>query len=145
MATTINRALSHRVHACLIFTALVSQAVGAQPAGRPGLREGRGPQPPATELPSPETANQYRQQALEAHQREARSAAARAVVGSVAVAARCVEGYVVNGSHRASASDVTIVAAERVDCDGGRCRAYQVTAARDGTQPFDLEVSVTCS
>jgi hypothetical protein len=51
----------------------------------------------------------------------------------------------VNGQHRASASDVKIVAAERAECEGGRCRSYQVTAARESDQPFDLEVSVTCS
>lgn len=146
MSTTIKRALSrHRAHAYLLFAAFVSLAVGAQPAGLPGLREGRPPQPQATEQPSPEIANQSRQQALEAHQRAGRSATARGAVGSVAVAARCVEGYVVNSSHRASAPDAKVVAAERAECDGGRCRAYQVTAARDGNQPFDLEVSVTCS
>jgi hypothetical protein len=70
---------------------------------------------------------------------------ARSVVSSVAAAARCQEGYVVNGNHRASAAEVRIVAAERRECDGGRCRSFQVTAARDTTEPFDLEVSVTCS
>jgi hypothetical protein len=88
---------------------------------------------------------QIREQTLAKHQTDGRSATARAAVGSVAVAARCVESFVVSGSHRVSAQDVRIVAAQERDCDGGRCRVYQVTAARDSTQPFDLEVSVTCS
>lgn len=143
MSTTIKRALSgYRVQACLFAAVLVSQGVSAQP---PGSREGPAPQVQATEQPSAEIVDHYRAQALQAHRRAARSGTARGAVGSVAVAARCVEGYVVNASHRASAPDVKIVAAERVACDRGRCRAYQVTAVRDGTQSFDLEVSVTCS
>jgi hypothetical protein len=121
---------------CLLIAALASQAVCAQP---PVLR------PPAAEQPSAEVANQYRRSALEKHRRDGSAGSARAVIGSVAVAARCVEGYIVNGSHRVSAEDVRIVAAERGHCDGGGCRSYQVTAARNKRQPFDLEVSVTCA
>lgn len=82
---------------------------------------------------------------MEEMARSARIGSARGAVGSVSVAARCIEGYVVNGRYSTSAADVKIVAAGRRDCEGGRCRAYQVTAARDGDEPFDLEVSVTCS
>lgn len=141
MRTTIERVSSRCGAPACIVAALLGQAVGAQ---LPGLREGFPPLAPAVQ-PNPEVANQSRQQALEKHQRDGRSAAARGAVGSVAVAARCVEGHVINGTHRASSSDVKVVAAERADCDGARCRSYQVTAARDGDQPFDLEVSVTCS
>ena len=108
-------------------------------AARPDLRAG---------APSEEALQKFltAQQGLRAkQQRDARSATARAAIGGVTVAARCVEGFVVNGSQRASAQDVRIVATERRDCDAGRCRAYQVTAARDSKEPFDLEVSVTCS
>jgi hypothetical protein len=128
----------YRVHTCLLVTALVSHGISAQPPAS-------APRQPPVEAPSAEVVNQYWQQTLEKQRRDGRSASARAAIGSVAVAARCVEGYVINGSHRVSAQDVEIVAAERRDCDGDRCRAYQVTAARDSTQPFDLEVLVTCS
>lgn len=137
MPTPIKRAvLRGRVHMCLLIAALVTEAVCAQPPIRT---------PPAAEQPSAAVVNQYRQSALQKHRRDGSAGNARGVIGSVAVAARCVEGYIVNGSHRVSAEDVRIVAAERGDCDAGRCRSYQVTAARNSRQPFDLEVSVTCA
>ena len=138
----------HCVYACLLVTAFASTGVNGQtstassdPAQRPAIDAARA----ELDAASAELLNQKRAQTLEKHRRDARSATARGAVGSVTVAARCVESFVVNGSHRASASDVKIVATARSDCADGRCRAYQVTAARDGTQPFDLEVSVTCS
>ena len=125
------------VHACLLAAAFATQSLAAQAPEPP---------PPAAETPVVEVARaQVRQAALQKHAPAARSASARGAIRSVAAAARCIEGYVVNGQQRASASDVRIVAAERADCDAGRCRSYQVTAARDSEQPFDLEVSVTCS
>lgn len=105
-------------------------------------------QNPELEERSPARLAADAQQILRAHRErmpDTRVVTARAAEGSVAAAARCKEGYVVNARHRASAEDVKIVAAERGECDAGRCRSYQVTAARDGAQPFDLEVSVTCS
>lgn len=137
MPTPIERAVfRYRAHVFVLIAALASQAVGAQPAAS---------RPPPAEPVTAEIANQLLQPTLAKQQRDARLANARGAVGSVAVAARCVKGYVLSVSHRANASDVKIVAAERRECEGGRCRSYQVTAARDGTQPFDLEVSVTCS
>lgn len=137
MSTPIKRVvLRGRVPMCLLIAALVSQAVCAQPPVR---------RPPAAEQPSAEVANQYRQSALEKHRRDGSAGSARGVTGSVAVTARCVEGHIVNTSHRVSAQDVRIVAAQRGDCDAGRCRSYQVTAARNSRQPFDLDVSVTCA
>jgi hypothetical protein len=122
---------------CFFVAALVSETLVAQVP-----LQG----PPEADIARIEVArSRVRQQALQKHQGEARSARARAAVGSVAVAARCVEGYVSSSQHRASASDVKIVAAERTECESGRCRSYQVVAARDSEQPFDLEVSVTCS
>jgi hypothetical protein len=136
----------HCVHVCLLVAALAGNPVGGQTsttgsdsAQRPAVDVA------ALDAAAAEVLEQRRQQTLEKHQRDGRSARARAAIGGVSVAARCVEGFVVNGTHRASASDVRIVAAEQRDCDGGRCRAYQVTAARDSQEPFDLEVSVSCS
>jgi hypothetical protein len=131
----------HWAHVCLLVTALASNPVSGQTSN---VRDGSG-QRPAIDAATAEALSQMRQRTLEKQRLDGRSASARAATGSVAVAARCVEGFVVNGSHRASAEDVRIVAAERRDCEAGRCRAYQVTAARDSAQPFDLEVSVTCS
>lgn len=132
---------------CLCLLVMVSGAVSAQTplprlqgeAARPEL---------GLERASEEVLQQFgvaQRELLTKQQRDAHSANARGAIGSVTVAARCVESFVVNGSHRVSAPDVRIVAAEPRDCDGGRCRAYQVTAVRDSTQPFDLEVSVSCS
>jgi hypothetical protein len=133
---------------CLCLLAVASGPVSAQTAGPPVV-QGNAVRP-EVELESlseeallPLRATQ--RELLLKHQRDGRSTSARGAIGSVTVAARCVQSFVVNGSHRVSAQDVRIVAAEPRDCDGGRCRVYQVTAARDSTEPFDLEVSVTCS
>ena len=130
---TVSRCLAH---VCLLLTALASHAVSAQQPPR---------SPAGLEKPSAEVVNQLRQQTREKNQRDGRLTSAKGSVGTAAVAARCVEGYIVSATHRASGSDVKIVAAERRDCDRNGCRAYQVNAARDGTQPFDLEVSLTCA
>ena len=145
MFTSISGTATRRrlFFASLLVAALVNQSVD----GQAPLSEGvRWPQPPLdAQVPPAEVVSQWRAVALEKHQRDGRSASARGVIGSVSVAARCVEAYVASGNHRASAPDVKVVSAERRDCDGRGCRSYQVTAARDSTQPFDLEVSVTCS
>lgn len=65
--------------------------------------------------------------------------------GSVAATARCKEGYVLEGKHKATDQSVSIVSANQRDCDAGGCRAYEVSAVSERTEPFDLEVSVTCS
>jgi hypothetical protein len=70
---------------------------------------------------------------------------AKDVTESVAATARCAIGYVVQGRPRASAADVVIVSEELLDCDVKGCRAFQVVAKRGSTEPFDLDVSVTCS
>jgi hypothetical protein len=137
MPTPIKGAvLRGRLPMCLLVAALVSHSVCAQP---PVSR------PPVAEQPSAEVVNQYRRLALEKHLRDGSTGSARGVTGSVAVTARCVAGFIVNTSHRVSAQDVRIVAAEHSECDAGRCRSYQVTAARNSRRPFDLEVSVTCA
>lgn len=142
MNTLVKLIVSRRwVHACLLITAFASMPL----SGQIPTASNDSAQRPAIDAASAEILNQKRAQTLEKYRRDGQSAIARGVVGSVSVAARCVESFVVSGSHRASASDVRIVAATQRDCEGGRCRAYQVTAARDSTQPFDLEVSVTCS
>jgi hypothetical protein len=140
MPTSVERAvLRYHLHGFVLIAALVSQCVGAQP--------GPNSPPAGAQLASvtAEIAKQRLQPTLTKQVRDGRSASARGVVGSVSAAARCVEGYVATSTHRVTAQDVKIVTAERRECEGGRCRSYQVTAARDGTQPFDLEVSVTCS
>jgi hypothetical protein len=138
MTTPMNLAVSRlRVHVYVLVPFFAAHAIAAQTA--------LPPRPAGVERPSAEVVNQLLQPTRDKQQRDGRSASARGAMGSVAVAARCVEGYVVSSSQRASASDVRIVAAERRDCDGRGCRSYQVTAARDSAQPFDLDVSVTCS
>lgn len=127
-------------HACLLIAALASAPLSGQIT-----TAGDSAQRAEIDAATSEVLNQKRQRALEKDRVAGRSASARGIVGSVSVAARCVDSFIVNGTHRASASDVKIVAAAQRDCEGGRCRAYQVTAARDSAQPFDLEVSVTCS
>jgi hypothetical protein len=64
--------------------------------------------------------------------------------GGATASARCSAGHVLSGDYRASAQDVE-VSERRVDCDGMRCRAFQVNAKREGLEPFELEVSVSCS
>jgi hypothetical protein len=129
------------VHVCLLVAALASSPVISQPP----IPRDDSAQRPVLDAAVAQAVEQWRQQTLEKRRLAARSTRARAVVGSVSASARCIESFVVSGSHRASAPDVRIVAAKQVDCEGSRCRGYQVTAARDGTEPFDLEVSVTCS
>jgi hypothetical protein len=70
---------------------------------------------------------------------------ARAAGGGVAAAARCRDGYLISGSHRADDPEVRIVSESRRDCDARGCRAYEVSAASDSGKPFNLTVSVTCS
>jgi hypothetical protein len=65
------------------------------------------------------------------------------VIESVSASARCLEGYVLQTRHRASAPDVEIVSEDFLDCDDGGCRAFQVVAR--GETLFDLQLSVTCS
>ena len=130
---------------CLCLLVVASGPVGAQTplAGEEAARPKFGLERPSEEVLR--QSGEAQREVLAKQQRDGRAASARGAVGSVTVAARCVESFLLNGSHRVSAPDVRIVAAEPRDCDGVRCRAYQVTAARDSTQPFDLEVSVTCS
>ena len=89
-------------------------------------------------------------EAARAQQRErilarAQQTLGRGVTGSVSATARCADGYVNLGQHRASAADVVIVRTLRLDCDARGCRAFQVDARRESNEPFDLEVSVVCS
>jgi hypothetical protein len=67
------------------------------------------------------------------------------ISGSGSAAARCVTGYVLKGSYSVSADDVRIVAERRHDCDTLGCRAFQVTTSRTSPEPYELDVSVTCS
>jgi hypothetical protein len=132
--------------ACLLAAALAGSPVSGQTStARDGSAQRPAVNAAALDAATAEVLSRARQQMLEKYGPDGRTASARAAIGSVSVAARCVEGFVVNGTHRASAADVRIVATERRDCDAGRCRAYQVTAAGDSQEPFDLEVSITCS
>ncbi len=70
---------------------------------------------------------------------------ARSAEGSVSAAARCKEGYVVEGSHSADDQSVSIVTRDLRACDTGGCRAYEVSAASEHIEPFELTVSVDCS
>jgi len=67
------------------------------------------------------------------------------VSGVVTASARCAGGYVVRGSHSASAPDVVIESEELIDCDVVGCRAFEIVAKRVSTAPYDLDVSVTCA
>jgi hypothetical protein len=78
-------------------------------------------------------------------QDESESVTVRAVVGGVSATARCVEGYVDQRFRHPSAADVLIESEQLVDCDAGGCRAFQVIAKRQRTDPFNLDVSVTCT
>jgi hypothetical protein len=144
-------ALSRRVSTYVLWLcvfALTSSVANAQAplprptqeaAAKPDLMQGH---------PSPEQLQKFlaaHEELRAKHQRAARSASARGAIGRTTVVALCIDSFVVNGTHRASAEDVKIVSAAPRDCEGDRCRAYEVTATRDSTQPFDLEVSVTCT
>lgn len=77
--------------------------------------------------------------------RDTTAVTARSADGSVVASARCKEGHVVNGRHTASDRAVTIVSEDVRDCDADGCRAYQVNAVSESTEPFDLSVSVVCA
>jgi hypothetical protein len=65
--------------------------------------------------------------------------------GSGGAAARCPSGYIVNSRYSTSSTDVRIVAERRFDCDARGCRAFQVNADRSSNEPYELDVSVTCT
>jgi hypothetical protein len=73
------------------------------------------------------------------------SASIRSATGSVAAAARCRDGYVLEGKHAAPDRSVKIVSENLRDCDVNGCRAYEVSAISESSEPFDLNVSVVCS
>ncbi len=66
-------------------------------------------------------------------------------VRSASVTARCAKGFVTANRHSASSSAVRITAEHFNDCEGSRCRAYEVNAKRDDSTPFSLTASVTCA
>lgn len=74
-----------------------------------------------------------------------KSVTARSAEGSVAASARCLEGYVTGREHSASDQNVAVVSEDLRDCEAAGCRAYEVSAISERTEPFDLSVSVTCS
>lgn len=142
MNTSIKLAMPrHCVQVYLLVTALASSPVISQPPAPPDASAQR----PTLDAATAQALEQWGQQTLEKRRLVARSTRAPAVVGSVSASAGCIKSFIVSVSHHASAPDVRIVAAKQFDCEGGRCRAYQVTAVRDSTEPFDFEVSVTCS
>jgi hypothetical protein len=67
------------------------------------------------------------------------------VTGDASIAARCVSGYLDEGRYNVSAPDVTIVSERKLDCDAGGCRSFQVTTSRSSSEPYEVEVSVSCS
>jgi hypothetical protein len=67
------------------------------------------------------------------------------VTGNASTAARCISGYVAEGHYNVSAADVRVVAERKLDCDAAGCRSFQVTTSRSSPEPYQIEVSVTCS